>query len=47
MEDDFSVEVAVGELREEVRALAAQVAELNGRIEGLAAALEASKENSE
>ena len=33
-EDNFSVEVAVGELREEVRALAAEVAEMNGRIEG-------------
>ena len=40
MEDDFSIEVAVGELREEVRALAAEVADLNGRIEGLVAMLE-------
>ena len=52
-EDNFSVEVAVGELREEVRALklavtssGAQVAELNGRIEGLVAMLE-SKEDTE
>ena len=39
-DDNFSVEVAVGELREEVRALAAQVTEMNGRIEGLVAMLE-------
>ena len=46
MEDDFSVEVAVGELREEVRALAAQFGDLSGRIEGLVAMLE-SKEAEE
>ena len=38
--DNFSVEVAVGELREEVKRLAAQVAELTGRIEALVAMLE-------
>ena len=39
MEDDFSVEVAVGELREEVKRLAAEVAVLNGRIEAMQASI--------
>ena len=39
-EDNFSVEVLVGECREEVKRLAAEVAELNGRIEGLTAMIE-------
>ena len=39
-EDNFSVEVAVGELREEVVKLRGEVAEMNGRIEGLVAMLE-------
>ena len=41
MDDNFSVEVAVGELREEVVKLRGEVVEAIGRLEVIQAALDA------